>query len=332
MAPLLERKLIVVTGKGGAGKIDDRGRAGAARRRAAGCARSWRRWASRTLPALPAHRVVRADQAESEPDGAARAGRRSSSAGPVEPLASTPTAALIEWLQRARRATIGARARLEQQLPVLRGGRAGSQGAGEHGQAARAVRRRGSARGYDLVVARRPRHRARAGDARARRTRSRRSCASGPLAGAARATCSELLGEPRAPATWRWRTPARWRSARRSSWRKGCDRRLNSDLDAVVVNGVLPRRSRARSWSESRRSRSGVRERAGAAERGACGGARRTARAGERARLQQNQLARLRRAPRVWAHRSVWRRAVRVRWRGSVDSRSRWRADRGDDA
>ena len=88
---------------------------------------------------------------------------------------------------------------------------------------------------------RRPRHRPRAGDAAlaadVRGDRARRSDRR-----AVRRRCASCWRTRRAPAIWRSRRRPRWPSPRRSSCRTGCERELGRELDAVIVNGLLPRR------------------------------------------------------------------------------------------
>ena len=171
MASLLERKLLVVTGKGGVGKTTVAARPRPARRRARTCARSSSRSESR-----PGCRSCSASPAT---QAAPRRGSRSG----LWSISIDPDRALLEWLQTLGGRVSGRAARLQQHLPVLRRGGPGRQGAREHGQdlGADAGRALAPARGgYDLVVldARPPAMRSACSTRRARSARSRASARS----------------------------------------------------------------------------------------------------------------------------------------------------------
>ena len=169
-------------------------------------------------------------------------------------------------------------------------------------QLTRAARRRGAG-GYDLVVLDAPATGHALGllqlaaDVRGDR-------AGGPDRGPDQAGAGAAR-RPRAHApTWRWRWAPRWRSPRRSSCRRRSQSQLGRELEAVIVNGLLPRRFTAEELERSSASYRDIQMRAAAApgsrprrgRRRCLDAAARAARAvHERARLQHNQVARLRR-------------------------------------
>ena len=221
-----QRRLLVVTGKGGVGKTHDRRRA-----RAAGGRR-----------ARPAHDRGRGRR-PAPAAGAVRASPRTADRGAETELAASglwsisidPDRALLEWLQ-----TLGGRVpgRVLASSGTFQYFAAAAPGAKELvsmvkiWELTRSERWRRRAQRYDLVVLDAPGHRSCAGPAAlaadVRRDRTRRSDRRPGRAGARAAG-----GSRAAPAISRSRSRPRWRSPRRSSCRTSCAAQLGRELEAV---------------------------------------------------------------------------------------------------
>ena len=206
MTSLLERKLLVVTGKGGVGKTT----------------------VAAALGLLAAERGARTivvevgDQARL-PELFGIAGRPAgrgdrARTAPVEHL-DRPRPRPARVAAETRRSRVGPRARLQQHLPVLCRRGPGRQGAREHGQDLGAHAGPALAQGRGRL---RPRGARRSGDRPCARhaplafRHSARSRASGRSPGS-QSRCESCSRTPPAPASWPWRRQRRWPSPRRSS-------------------------------------------------------------------------------------------------------------------
>jgi anion-transporting ArsA/GET3 family ATPase len=300
MASLLERKLIVVTGKGGAGKTTVACALGllAAKRGLRTIVAELGE--QHRIPGLFAAEEAHTDDlGHSERDRHIHDGHHAEEVELQEDLWSTsidPEQALFEWLR-----TLGGRisVRMLAASSTFHYFAAAAPGAKElvslvklrelcEGQrpdaSARRKDRRGASR-YDLVVLDAPA----TGHALAM-LRSPQTFAAivraGPLADQAQGV-RELLGDPRRSAYVAVAQGTEMAVAETLELEEGLRRHLDRDLDAVVVNGAVPRRF----TREELRLVSGLRE-----DSDVVGGAARVAHTvHERARLQQSQIARLRR-------------------------------------
>src|SRR5436190_1878648 len=279
MPPLLEHRLIVVTGKGGAGKTT----------------------IATALGLLAAGRGVHTIIAEvGEQDRLPRLFGLDSSRPGVETtlqdnlhsISIDPDVALLEWLQ-----ALGGRisGRLLATSSTFQYFAAAAPGAKELvsmvklAELIRVRRRRSSAAPYDLVVLDAPATGHALGMLQSPATFGAIARA-GPIATQTRRV-QELLQDPARTCYVAVTQPAELGVAETLELRDSLRRQLGRELHAVIVNGVLPRRFSGEELALLETEDGGAK---GVAVRRAAAEAARAVH--ERARFQQNQLARLRRA------------------------------------
>ncbi|HEY5262291.1 MAG TPA: ArsA-related P-loop ATPase [Solirubrobacteraceae bacterium] len=294
MTSLLERKLIVVTGKGGTGKSTIACALGLL-----GARRGLRTIVveigdQHRIPDLFAAQESRANRSENAGRTGSSAGRHGNRAGAVElrenlwSASIDPDRAMIDWLQ-----TLTGRisARLLASSSTFHYFAAAAPGAKElvsmievcglcEGQG----KRKGS-KAYDLVVLDAPA----TGHALAMLESPRTFAAivrAGPLAEQARAVL-ELLEDPRRCGYVAVAQGTEMAITETLELEEGLRRRLDRDLDAVIVNGTVPRR-----FTREELARISTAARNSSLARSA---GRVADTVHERARLQQSQIARLRR-------------------------------------
>jgi anion-transporting ArsA/GET3 family ATPase len=281
MPPLLEHRLIVVTGKGGAGKTTIASALGLLA-------------AARGVHTIVAE-VGRQDRLPAlfGLDGA-RPGVETSLRENLHSISIDPDLALLEWLQ-----ALGGRisGRLLATSSTFQYFAAAAPGAKELvsmvkvADLTRARRRRSSAAPYELVVLDAPATGHALGMLQSPATFGAIARV-GPIAAQTRRV-QELLQDPARTCYVAVAQPAELGVAETLELRDSLRRQLGRELHAVIVNGVLPRRFSA----EELALLEGTRDRGGAERAAVRRAAAEAARAvHERGRFQQSQLARLRRA------------------------------------
>ncbi len=262
-----------------------------------------------TLPGAPAVRAPKCRPPRSLRRPPPKRGDRTAR-GPVEHF-DRPGPGPCRMAANAHRPHLGAPARVEQHLPVLRRRGPRCKGAGEHGQGARAVRRaqtrpraerairvvRDEAdAAYDLVVLDAPA----TGHALAM-LRSPQTFSAivrvGPLAEQAQAL-RELLEDAERSAYVAVTHASEMAVTETLELEEGLRRELDRDLDAVVVNGTMPRRFTRKELGTDRGCGQPRRQRRGHELRCANGAHRPRSRprpAGQIARLRRQRLPRVRR-------------------------------------